>query len=665
MRYQLKEHYSQLPIYLLVIWIALLPLVVSTYTLDPVLAPRFISLAAILVILGVWQLTNRKSLVFPTAFWPFLIFIGVEAFSLIGAVNPLEGIWPIARDMSMMGYLLLVFPLIRHSNGRVAICKAFVIANGIVGVVGLYQLISSGALAHPELLYEVKSTLGHRNLFASALVITLPFLVFTAWKSKGWWRGVSLIFIAHSVFLIIILESRTSWLAFAVFVLSYLIWGFVSKLVVRLSMTFWRRLSVVLIGLILCGFVIVHMLNSTPGRAAELKTKTSFSEHTDKTFTIDERLMLWEGSMRMVWNESLLGVGANNWKIMFPAYGSDIWRARQGMVQFQRPHNDYLWVLSETGIVGLLAYLSCFVMILFTGVRAISNSDLEGSQKILVRLLLSGVITYMVVAFFSFPRERIFHQVVLYSMFALIIALSVRAEEKIKRLPSIFSLLVVFMGMFAGYMGYQWLKGEIYARKLNHAGAVGDWEGLIMNYDKVSENGLYRMDATSVPLSFYSGLAYLNLKDFEKAESDFSIAYHQHAYNIHVVNNMAGVLYLQGMVDSSLYYYNKALEISPKYVDGALNLIATYFNSGRAEKAYEVLRKFDPMFQVEAPGNPTIDMYRRTILSEKQLALANSLGDSSVYEGIMHLSQEDLLKVYFESIDLGVDIDTLLIDMSN
>ena len=58
----------------------------------------------------------------------------------------------------------------------------------------------------------------------------------------------------------------------------------------------------------------------------------------------------------------LLGVGLGQWRLVFPLYGKiqKFRESGEGLVEifFQRPHNDYVWVLTETGIIGLLSYLA-------------------------------------------------------------------------------------------------------------------------------------------------------------------------------------------------------------------------------------------------------------------------------------------------------------------
>ena len=658
----ITQRLASLPLYVLVLSLVLLPLVFSRLTLDYTLAPRFTYLGVLVVLLAASQIvTKSPSLSIFRFTWPFWIFIAIEGLSILNANTPSEGLVVILRDVGLLLLMILMVRICRREGSVSIVSKGWVIANAIIGSYGLYQFFSLGGLMDESRLYEVISFLGHRNLFASALVITLPFLVFTAWQSRGIWRWVSLVLFAHSSFLIFVLESRTAWLAYFVFVVSYPAWILLENIIARYQSRFLIRVFIAILIVGVSAFSWVYFVGENlEGRGQELQSGVGFTSTNDKTFTIDERVMLWKGTLRMIWSEDFGGVGAGNWKIMFPAYGSDIWRARQGLVQFQRPHNDYLWVLSETGIFGLAAYVLGFSLILIYGLKAAANDRFDQSDRVLIRLLLSGVLAYLLVAFFSFPRERIFHQVVLYTTLGMLIYLS-RPPISTRTFSTFFvNFLSIIVGMLITWCGLNWWQGEVVTRRVNEARARGDWDGLLEDYDKVEHNRFYKIDAVSVPLNFYSGLAYLNLKEYPKSEQEFTKAYKLHPNNIHVINNMANVYFLQGKTDSAIVFYKKALEVSPKYLDGALNLMAAYFNSHQTDEAYAVLCVYEDIFSQEEPSHPTLVMYRTAILNAEKTKMIEREVNDSMKCYLESLEEGQLEELHFESLKQGVTLREIL-----
>jgi O-antigen ligase len=75
--------------------------------------------------------------------------------------------------------------------------------------------------------------------------------------------------------------------------------------------------------------------------------------------TLDTRYALWTNSLQM-FIEKPLGAGAGNWQIFFPKYGLfhfDLAEVRNGTAMGRQPHNDFIWMLCESGIQGFAVYL--------------------------------------------------------------------------------------------------------------------------------------------------------------------------------------------------------------------------------------------------------------------------------------------------------------------
>lgn len=633
-------------LYILVFALAVFPLVYITHTLDPVLAPRLSFLGLLIIFLSLLQF--KKHLVSVPLVFPFLLlFMFIEAFSLVYAHSPSEVFSPLVRDSALAIFMLLVYQIAGEEQSKVLVAWALVVASISIGGYAIFQIISLKLWDNTERLYEISSFMGHRNLLSSALLLIVPWQVYHIYQSKTIWRIIGLLSLVSSLALIGYLESRTVWLALLTFGLSYLLSGPSSKLLCRFKPKLMLLLGMILVLIAFSSFVAIKLLHQdVPRKAQELETSVNLSAEAEKNFTVSERVLLWKASMNMIWDNDWAGVGAGNWKIFFPAYGSDIWRARQGMVQFQRPHNDFIWLIAELGILGLLSYLAIFTIILFAALRSIANPLLEQGDRVFIKLLFSGLIAYLVIAFFSFPRERIFHQVVLYLSFAFI--LRQQASEIVWRFKMIiFPFSAVITGLAAFSFGLNYWRSESTMLKVNQARAEGNWQELVLQHNKLADNYFYQIDAVSIPTSFYAGLAHLNLQNYPVSERYFEEAYALHPYNIHVINNLANIKLLSAKADTATYYYRKALAVSPKYLEGALNLMAAYFNTNQVKKAYSVLCEYERVFAVDNPNHPSLQTYRLMILRAMQ--------DLTIKSGLdwIFLEDQELEKRHFKSLESG------------
>ncbi|PTM03945.1 MAG: hypothetical protein DA405_08900 [Bacteroidetes bacterium] len=659
MRVTLKKDLgSSAGLYLLVFSLLVLPLVFVNDILDPCLAPRYSFLGILVFLLAIFSFF-QKSWPIPKLGGVFLLFIIIEGISVISSHSPSEAMGPLLRDLLLLGFMLLVFPLATVPRAKFLVARVITVVSLIISAYAIYQLNHFQAWQDGEMLYQVTSFMGHRNLLASAILLSWPWLLFLSLKGRSFWRFLGILGLLISLFLIVILESRTVWLAAIAFVVVYGSSTLISKLIVKLKAKYWLIIFSAFILSTLMAFVIIKQKQEGGLRKAqELKTSVNISSQEEKNFTVSERLLLWKATLNMVWDNGWGGVGAGNWKIQFPAYGSDIWRARQGMVQFQRPHNDFLWVLSELGILGLLSYLTIFILLIFSAFKSISNTALSKVERQFIRLLLAGLVAYLVVAFFSFPRERLFHQIVLYLGIAFILSYGKKAELK-TTFAFPLKTLTAIIGLLGLTFGLNWWQGERLSLKINQARTEGNWAALLAYADELKGNKFYQIDPVSIPISFYRGLAHLNLQNYSQSKIDFEKAFRLHPNNIHVINNLANINLLQGEVDAAIKFYQKALEVSPKYLDGALNLMSAYYNVGRIQDAYDFLLKYEPIFAVDRPDHPSLGAYRKAIVMA-QLRFITEPMSLQRQEYWLSLPEEQILIFYDEARKQKISLEEKL-----
>ena len=92
-----------------------------------------------------------------------------------------------------------------------------------------------------------------------------------------------------------------------------------------------------------------------------------FAAGSEKIFnsdTIQSRLHYWNASWEMFMDQPVSGVGGGQWKIEYPGTGlkGTNESVMSGQTSILRPHNDLLWMLSETGIAGAILFLALLVL---------------------------------------------------------------------------------------------------------------------------------------------------------------------------------------------------------------------------------------------------------------------------------------------------------------
>lgn len=635
--------------------------------MDPVLMPRLtvLSICLLLLSLASWIILKPKdwewsfTFLFSKFSIPFCLFLISGLASVLMAENVVETSWVLVKDFLFVG-LMLLLPSVysQFKNWKDYLFKGFLFAILISSSYGFYQLRAEFiTITVQEIdLYSLSSTFAHRNLWGGFLVLSMPFLVFAFYSFKGFWRGFAIVLLVNNLFWIYFLESRSSWLALGVFGLMFLFSWLSAKFNFKVSRLFTRLSALILILVLGIGFFVFYFSARDNLQSQELGFNLKV-EASEKSFTVQERVLLWKGTGLMIQDNNLLGVGLGNWKIQFPKYGSDIWRARQGLVQFQRPHNDFLWVLSEQGIVGLLSYVFMFLVMIYFAFKNSENFNLSKADRILSRLILAGLFSYLSISFFSFPKERIVHQWILYVSFSILIFHFLKGSStkkfSIKKFQ-ILPIVTIIIGVLGFWIGLQRWKGEVYTQRILGYNVNAQWKQMAEISEEVGEITFYNLDPSSVPISFYEGLAQLNENNRKKALELFEAAEEAHPNMIHVINNIAACHQFNGDYKMAIKYFKKALKISPKYQDGILNLAAAHFNANEVMNAYEVLLNHQSSFPEE---NENYNNYIQVLIKVIRENLAETVQNEKLKNSILQLNDEWLLQIHNKVILDSIPVD--------
>lgn len=92
----------------------------------------------------------------------------------------------------------------------------------------------------------------------------------------------------------------------------------------------------------------------------------------DANFAVIERLAHWQSALGMARDSLWLGVGFGNYEAAYPRYALINWPAPLG-----HAHNLYLNYLAEGGVVGLLAYVGLWLVVIRQTLKALATRSWE------------------------------------------------------------------------------------------------------------------------------------------------------------------------------------------------------------------------------------------------------------------------------------------------
>lgn len=529
------------------IFFALLPFVYSESFIDPVLIPRqafltlFLSFIWGFVLLS-GKLKNRTIqistlsllLIFSSAGLVILSFISNACSTVVSESIYVASKYGILFLFLITTYVLLRAGLIAKSdltNGVLAFC----ILSLLYGICDVALMAMNGIdiLKHAVL---INATYANKNLFASVLVLccwaVLSAKLHTAFRYA---------LIIALITMTLLIQSK---IATAVVICMFLLYA------AKNLKAFFKTNRMLMITGVLSALIIVLFVSFNFSRFQNLSN----------LHTLDTRYSLWRNSFEMV-KEYPLGVGSGNWQVFFPKYGLshfDVPEVRNGLTIYHQPHNDFIWVLCELGIQGLVLYLSGFILTVIMLFRTMKKGNSQ-----LRFLLLINILGYCAIAFFDFPLERIEHQVLL--SVTVILTMNnydvVSARHKTIRTSIVNPIAAIIIG-FSMLVCFYRLKGEYYTRQFILADRKKQADFVISACSK-AQSPFYSIDPVAVPIDWYAGVSLFSQQKTAAATARLEKARQCAPWNIHVLVHLGTVYEMQGEYAKAAECYYTANRISP------------------------------------------------------------------------------------------------------
>lgn len=562
------------------------PVFYTTTVLDIALVPRFLYVSVALLFglfLFLKELIKPKRLtLFDILFFAYFI---ISAASLLWALNRAEAIFHIQKIFITFLIYFIVRSLLVVVEERglrwIVICN--IVVTFIMIAVFLLQLVDIYDVSDVVIRSRKMSGLSaNKNQFASFVYMTLIINLLSMIHFKKTIKILGVVLVLLQLVVLFILQTRAVYMAVAV-----------SGLFLFVTLGFSRYFSpknMITIGVLMsflsiCLFASIYFSGDNFFDTDKINVSTYI-----QSSPAQERFAIWEKTIEMIKEQPLHGVGAGNWSTFFPSQNLLGTNALH-RTSYQRPHNDFLWVFSEIGLFGFLSYIGMFVVLFLAGFKSLNTITFD--KRFAVFILLAGLLGYVIISNFSFPRERIEHQVWLALFFALIFFYTEGYRKGVLKLPSAINnyVLMALIGMFLVFnlvLGYYRYQGEKYLKIVYE-----NSENLSLKKSSLEQGAsyFYTIDHVSVPLSWHLGVIANDESDGALALKYFTQAYQISPYNHKVLNDLAGCYGRLGNAEKLEEYLLEAYRINPNYKPSVYNMAIFYFNADEYQKSLDMVNK--------------------------------------------------------------------------
>lgn len=354
----------------------------------------------------------------------FLLFSFFNILSLFTAINVSIYFHDLARFLSVF----IFFILISYSFSKLNFEQIKFVLFVILSILLLVEFILSfypylaflwgqGLSIFFNINYDpgsFKGIAGNKNITAALYVIKIPFLFYLLQSRRKILNVFGTFFLFITITLIILLDARASYVSFAIISSLSIFFSFI-----YLKKSFFKFFIIFAITSCLSYTVADKLfMSNSSGNAIDSVQSISFSNESSSN-----RFKLWADALDFIYHNPL-GVGLGNWKIE----SIPDWKSIGGGYQIPyHAHNDYLEIATETGVLNSLVFLS----ILFLSIFIFFKRFFIFKDPFYLMFLLA-VIVYGIDAFFNFPFERTYMQLVLYTSLSFTLFAPSNSNDTVK-----------------------------------------------------------------------------------------------------------------------------------------------------------------------------------------------------------------------------------------
>jgi tetratricopeptide (TPR) repeat protein len=431
--------------------------------------------------------------------------------------------------------------------------------------------------------------------FLAGLSLFLISLIFTGYEINIT-RMLSFISVFLALLTLLFFRTRTGYIAVVaglLFLSVVLIFPHKSGKITDSNS--FKRKSWIISGILILAIIISAVSQSKfDERSSLLETVTSIFNkdyHSNKL-----RLMYWDTSLKMFADNPMTGIGSGQWTGTAPMYMGEIFTdENKNMNLFYSAHNDYLEMLADYGIWGLL-----YSIFIFTGIYFLFKVTVKDLNYLPYFITAVG---FSVTSFFNFTHENIWAM----SLFMLCLGMGY-GKYLFLRFRG-FENLIAFINnnqkvKFTLYASVIFLIGGLIILKIYHysiekryVAAInlkmqGNYKEMISVLDRIPE-WIYPVDMNKTPVSFYRGTGNFELGNYDEALKDFRKARKYSKYYPTIMMNEASACYATERYEEAINILKELKTIAPNFIEPQINLLSIYANMKMNDEVKTLINEID------------------------------------------------------------------------
>jgi O-antigen ligase len=349
----------------------------------------------------------------------FLLYFLVSLVGVLYTQRYSDGFHTANKFLGLLAIYVMVSVLMQTIQGEEKrhqqaekILFAFLIGLMILNVIGVMTYL--GIVGHKKFVLPLAPLNVHHiwfsNLNAVGIYCGASFLLFSQRRRNPQAKAFLILFILIALFCILLSLSRTAWfgIILTMIIISYL-------------MLKNRKVFIITVASAIAICILLYVFNSIVHDRIDMIVSdiSKFSSNEAYTYTsLGNRFLMWKASFMMFQSNPLIGVGTGDYVSTMTAY------VKAGLfpeflLEYNQPHNMYLFALATNGLLGLSALLFIF----YRGLRYALPVLKSGGEKRLFAFVAVATLVHFMIAGMT---DSFFNIQILRYTFAFIMGVCVR-----------------------------------------------------------------------------------------------------------------------------------------------------------------------------------------------------------------------------------------------
>ncbi len=317
---------------------------------------------------------------------------------------------------------------ISHSKQVHKFLWLYTIPLSFVIVYTLYRLSGFGLNNFKAAHFVMSPFYRDHTIYGALLAFYIPPVIGLFFSKIKFFKKIVLLFIILLLFLGLIYSyTRAAWLSL------------IGSLAVFLILKFKIKFRYLLLGFLAILILGFQLWWSVYFRLKDNKQDSSsnFTEHIESMSNIAtdasnlERINRWKSAIRLFQEKPLTGWGPGTYQFQYAQYqfSYDKTIISTDFGDGGNAHSEYLGLLSETGLPGMLIFILLIILTIRTAVKAYKKNE-NKQDKMMILSLLLGLISYFLHAFLNNYLDTDKASVPFWGFMAIIVLYDLKISDK-------------------------------------------------------------------------------------------------------------------------------------------------------------------------------------------------------------------------------------------